>query len=106
MSRRAKIVCTLGPATSSPEQIRALVDAGMDVARLNLSHGTREEHAALYREVRATSDAQGRAVAILGDLHGPKLRRGRLARGPVRLRTRPRFVVPTAPLERLLNAVP
>ena len=59
MKRRAKIVCTLGPATCTPEQVRALVAAGMDVARLNLSHGSREEHAAVYREVRAASDASG-----------------------------------------------
>src|SRR5690348_14155719 len=99
MSRRAKIVCTLGPATSSPEQIRALVDAGMDVARLNLSHGTRDEHAALYRVVRETSDATGRAVAILVDLQGPKIRLGRSARGSVRRETGAGFVITTETIE-------
>jgi len=99
MSRRAKIVCTLGPATSSPEQIRALVDAGMDVARLNLSHGTREEHAALYRVVRETSDATGRAVGILVDLQGPKIRLGRFARGSVRLETGAEFVITTETID-------
>ena len=74
--RRTKIVCTLGPATRSPEAIRALVDAGMDVARLNFSHGTHEEHAALYASVREASDASGRAVGVLADLQGPKIRLG------------------------------
>ena len=74
--RRAKIVCTLGPATSTPESIRALVDAGMDVARMNLSHGTHAEHEAVYRMVRAASDATGHGVGIFVDLQGPKIRLG------------------------------
>src|SRR5262249_34883849 len=81
--RRATIVCTLGPATHSGEQVRALVDAGMDVARLNFSHGTRDDHQALYRAVREASDASGRAVAVLVDLQGPKIRLGTFAAGPV-----------------------
>ncbi|WP_346623180.1 pyruvate kinase [Blastococcus montanus] len=83
MSRRAKIVCTLGPATSSAEQVTALVESGMDVARLNFSHGSHEDHASAYRLVRAASDATGRAVAILADLQGPKIRLGTFAEGPV-----------------------
>ena len=83
MSRRAKIVCTLGPATSSAEQITALVEAGMDVARLNFSHGEHEDHATSYRRVREASDKVGRAVAVLADLQGPKIRLGRFADGPV-----------------------
>ena len=83
MSRRAKIVCTLGPATSSPEQITALVEAGMDVARLNFSHGAHADHATAYRRVREASDATGHAVAILADLQGPKIRLGTFAAGPV-----------------------
>ncbi|MPQ99225.1 pyruvate kinase [Modestobacter sp. I12A-02628] len=83
MSRRAKIVCTLGPATSSPEQITALVEAGMDVARLNFSHGEHAHHAESYRLVREASDKVGRAVAVLADLQGPKIRLGRFADGPV-----------------------
>jgi pyruvate kinase len=83
VTRRAKIVCTLGPATASAEQVRALVDAGMDVARLNFSHGTHAEHAAAYRLVREAADATGRAVAVLADLQGPKIRLGRFADGPV-----------------------
>ncbi len=84
-SRRAKIVCTLGPATHTRDAITALVDAGMDVARLNFSHGTREDHAEVYGHVRAASDASGRAVGILVDLQGPKIRLGCFANGPVTL---------------------
>ncbi|TFV50260.1 pyruvate kinase [Blastococcus sp. TF02A_35] len=83
MSRRAKIVCTLGPATSSAEQITALVESGMDVARLNFSHGAHADHASSYRLVREASDATGHAVAVLADLQGPKIRLGTFADGPV-----------------------
>jgi pyruvate kinase len=83
MSRRAKIVCTLGPATSSAEQITALVESGMDVARLNFSHGAHADHEAAYRLVRAASDRTGHAVAVLADLQGPKIRLGTFADGPV-----------------------
>ncbi|HEY2192583.1 MAG TPA: pyruvate kinase [Actinomycetospora sp.] len=82
MSRRAKIVCTLGPSTSSPERIRALVRAGMDVARLNFSHGEYSQHAEIYRRVREAADAEGHAVGILADLQGPKIRLGTFADGP------------------------
>ncbi len=77
--RRAKIVCTLGPATESPEQIQNLVDAGMDVARINRSHGVPKEHEAVYHNVRAAAKAAGRPVAVLVDLQGPKIRLGRFA---------------------------
>jgi len=83
--RRAKIVCTLGPATSSPERLRQLVAAGMDLARLNLSHGNYADHEAVYAEVRAASNKSGRAVGVLVDLQGPKIRTGRFADGPVTL---------------------
>ncbi|WP_134773485.1 pyruvate kinase [Ornithinimicrobium flavum] len=83
--RRAKIVCTLGPATDSSEQIEALVHAGMDVARLNLSHGSHEEHYERYLRVREASDQAGRAVAVLVDLQGPKIRTAAFASGPVTL---------------------
>ncbi|WP_280829912.1 pyruvate kinase [Mycobacterium sp. OTB74] len=81
MNRRGKIVCTLGPATSTDETVRALVEAGMDVARLNFSHGSHADHEAAYKRVRAASDATGRAVGILADLQGPKIRLGRFADG-------------------------
>ncbi|MEU3564703.1 pyruvate kinase, partial [Kitasatospora sp. NPDC006786] len=66
--RRAKIVCTLGPATDSYDQIKSLVDAGMDIARLNLSHGSHTEHEERYRRVRKAADETGRSVGILVDL--------------------------------------
>ncbi len=93
--RRAKIVCTLGPATDSYEQIEALVTAGMDVARLNLSHGSYEEHHERYLRVRQASDATGHAVAVLADLQGPKIRTGTFADGPVTLRTGDSFTITT-----------
>lgn len=93
--RRAKIVCTLGPATDSPEQIRALVDAGMDVARINASHGEHSGHEAVYRNVRRAAAESGRAVAVLVDLQGPKIRLGRFAAGPVALHVGDTFTITT-----------
>lgn len=93
--RRAKIVATLGPATSSYDAILGLVDAGMDVARLNLSHGTYADHSAVYDSVRRASDASGRAIGILVDLQGPKIRLGRFASGPVLLSVGDTFTVTT-----------
>ncbi|MCE4944544.1 MULTISPECIES: pyruvate kinase [Streptomyces] len=83
--RRAKIVCTLGPATDSYEQIKALVDAGMDIARFNLSHGTYADHEARFDRVRKASEESHRSVGILADLQGPKIRLGRFREGPVLL---------------------
>jgi pyruvate kinase len=80
--RRAKIVATLGPATSSYEMVRAIIDAGVDVARLNLSHGDYSLHDANLANVRRAADDAGRAVAVLVDLQGPKIRLGRFADGP------------------------
>ena len=83
--RRAKIVCTLGPATASERRIKELVYAGMDVARLNMSHGTHEDHAEAYRLVRQAADASGHGVGVLADLQGPKIRLETFADGPVQL---------------------
>jgi len=82
VTRRGKIVCTLGPATSTDEMVKALVEAGMDVARLNFSHGDYADHESNYKLVRAASDVTGRAVGIMADLQGPKIRLGRFADGP------------------------
>ncbi|MBW0118448.1 pyruvate kinase [Pseudonocardia abyssalis] len=87
MTRRTKIVCTIGPATATPDRIRELVQAGMDVARLNFSHGNRDDHKRVYEMVREAADAEGRAVGILADLQGPKIRLGRFAAGPTEWRT-------------------
>jgi pyruvate kinase len=93
--RRAKIVCTLGPAVSSPERLQELVQAGMDVARFNLSHGGYPEHEERLRRVRQAADEAGRNVAVLVDLQGPKIRLGTFADGPVNLRYGQRFVITT-----------
>ena len=95
MSRRAKIVCTLGPATSTQERINALITTGLDVARLNLSHGSHADHLNSYRLVRAGSDAIGRSVGVLADLQGPKIRLGEFPGGPVRLSAGDAFVITT-----------
>ncbi len=79
MTRRGKIVCTLGPATGTDEMVEALVEAGMDVARLNFSHGDHADHEAAYRRVRRAAEVTGRAVGVLADLQGPKIRLGRFA---------------------------
>lgn len=80
--RRAKIVATLGPATASYEDIRAIIDAGVDVCRMNLSHGTYDVHEAVYKNVRQAAADAGRSVAVLVDLQGPKIRLGKFEGGP------------------------
>ncbi|MFJ8105271.1 pyruvate kinase [Streptomyces sp. NPDC096132] len=91
--RRAKIVCTLGPATDSYDQLKDLVDAGMDLARFNLSHGTHAEHEERYHRVRKASDETGRSVGILADLQGPKIRLGHFTEGPVLLERGDTFTI-------------
>src|SRR3954466_10932728 len=97
--RSAKIVATLGPASSSPEMIRALFEAGADVFRFNFSHGTQEEHQKRYDIVRAIEQETRRPIAVLADLQGPKLRVGGLADGPIALEQgeRIRFDLDPAP---------
>lgn len=80
--RRAKIVCTLGPATNSQEEILALARAGMNVARINASHGSHAEHEERIQRVRKAAEITGQAIAVLVDLQGPKIRLGRFADGP------------------------
>src|SRR5690606_30288085 len=79
--RRTKIVATLGPASGSPEVIGSLIDAGMDVVRLGLAHGTAEEHLAAIALVRALARDRGRTVGVLADLPGPKVRTGAFPEG-------------------------
>jgi len=83
--RRTKIVCTLGPASDDFEVQRRMVRAGMDVARINVSHGTREQHIRLIRSVREAARAEGRAIAVMLDMKGPELRIGKFADGKVML---------------------
>src|SRR5215469_82041 len=89
--RSAKIVATLGPASSSPEMLRALFDAGVDVFRCNFSHGTHDDHRRLFANIRAVEADTGRPVGILADLQGPKLRLGDFADGRVKVAAGARF---------------
>ena len=93
--RRAKIVATLGPATSSYENIRAIIDAGVDVARMNLSHGSYAVHEEVYANVRRAAEDSGRAVAIMVDLQGPKIRLGKFEAGPYELAVGDTFKITT-----------
>ncbi|MGE5618390.1 MAG: pyruvate kinase [Sphingomonadaceae bacterium] len=93
--RRTKIVCTLGPASAPEATLRAMIRAGMDVARLNFSHGTHESHAALIALVRKVAAEEGRVVAILQDLQGPRIRIGEMAGGKATLTAGSHFVLTT-----------
>jgi pyruvate kinase len=93
MRRNVKIICTLGPATRSADRIEALLDAGMDVARLNFSHGSHDEHAGMIQTAREVSERRGKALTILQDLQGPKIRTGHMPDGGVRLQADERFVI-------------
>ena len=92
MSRRAKLVCTVGPATGTPERLRELLD-GADVVRVNFSHGTPDDHARMVGLVREAERSCGRDIAIMADLPGPKIRLGDLPSGSVRLQPGERFVL-------------
>ncbi|MDH7515298.1 MAG: pyruvate kinase [Bacteroidota bacterium] len=91
--RRARIVCTLGPSSATTKTLRDLIDAGMDVARLNISHGTHEEHGRVIESVREASRQTGKEIAVLLDLQGPKIRTRRVAGGCVTLATGAAFVI-------------
>jgi pyruvate kinase len=92
---KTKIVCTIGPASESPEMMRRLIEAGMDVARLNFSHGEFASHQRVVERLRATAAAAGRRVAIMADLPGPKMRIGSIAPEPVELKAGDPFVLTT-----------
>ncbi len=97
--RRAKIVCTLGPAVESPEKVRELIAAGMNMARLNLSHGSYEEHQSRLDQVRAAAAEAGVPIAILVDLQGPKIRLARFKDGPHDLARGDIFTITTDDIE-------
>src|SRR5699024_8456878 len=84
---------TLGPATSSPETLRELVAAGLDVARLNLSHGTHDDHSASLTNLRAAAEAENRPIGVLADLQGPKIRLGTFAEGTIEIHDDDEFVI-------------
>ncbi|WP_394277312.1 pyruvate kinase [Luteococcus sp.] len=93
--RRAKIVCTLGPAVSTPERMEEIVNAGMDVARLNMSHGDYSEHDKRLTLVRDAAEKTGKTVGVLADLQGPKIRLGRFAEDKVQLSYGQTFTITT-----------
>ena len=100
MTRRAtKIVATLGPASSDPEMLEALIRAGVDVVRLNFSHGTAQDHIDRARLVREAAQRAGREVAIMADLQGPKIRVGKFAQGKVFLEHGQKFILDAARTE-------
>lgn len=100
MTRRTKIVATLGPATDDAATIRRMIEAGMDVARVNFSHGSHADHATRIARIREQAEAVGKPVAILQDLQGPKIRTGTLAgHVPVLLEDGAKFVITTVPTE-------
>src|SRR5689334_18087397 len=92
---RAKIVCTLGPASSTPERVGELIDSGMNVARLNFSHGSHEDHAQMLAVVRGEADKRGKAIAVLLDLQGPKIRTGKFANNQIELKPGAEFTITT-----------
>lgn len=96
MPRRTKIIATLGPATDDPKALDAMIEAGVDVVRLNFSHGTREEHLVRAENVRNRARAFGRQVGVMGDLQGPKIRIGKFANGPINLAEGGDFSIDTA----------
>ncbi|WP_069815182.1 pyruvate kinase [Streptomyces sp. TP-A0874] len=93
--RRSKIVCTLGPAVDSYEQLKALIEAGMNVARFNMSHGSHAEHEERYHRLRKATEESGRAVGVLADLQGPKIRLETFVDGPVELVRGDEFTITT-----------
>jgi len=103
--RRTKIVGTIGPASRSIERLRAMVAAGLDVARLNFSHGSHEEHRAALDAVRAVAKESGRQVGILQDLQGPKIRTGVIAHPPLQLAVGAPFTITTLPFSGTGQAV-
>jgi pyruvate kinase len=90
---KTKIVCTIGPASSSPDVLQQLLRAGMNVARLNFSHGTQAEHGRVMADLRRSSKELDRPLAILQDLAGPKIRIGKLKSGPIQLESQCRFTL-------------
>lgn len=96
--RRTKIVCTIGPASEEASVLRGMIQAGMDVARINFSHGTRAQHAEWVSRIRGIASELGRTVAILGDLCGPKLRTGPLSKSPIVLNAGDSFTLTTEPV--------
>ena len=101
--RRAKIVATLGPASSSYDQLRAIIEAGVDVARMNLSHGSHDVHEQIYRDVRKAASDLDKPVGVFVDLQGPKIRLTKFKDGPVKLDKGATFKITTDEIEGDVN---
>ena len=101
--RRAKIVATLGPASSSYDQLRAIIEAGVDVARMNLSHGSYDVHEQIYRDVRKAASDLDKPVGVFVDLQGPKIRLTKFKDGPVNLEKGATFKITTDEIEGDVN---
>jgi pyruvate kinase len=101
--RRAKIVATLGPASSSYDQLRAIIEAGVDVARMNLSHGSHDVHEQIYRDVRKAASDLDKPVGVFVDLQGPKIRLTKFKDGPVKLEKGATFKITTDEIEGDVN---
>ena len=99
MDRRTKIVCTLGPASSDAATIRRLIESGMNVARMNFSHGSHDEHKERIETVRSAARELGQPVAILQDLQGPKIRVGQMKDGSVILREGETLTITPEPVD-------
>ncbi|MCL6583635.1 MAG: pyruvate kinase [bacterium] len=99
MMRKTKIICTIGPASREPAVLEKLIRSGMDVARLNFSHGTRDEHQQTLADIRSISKRLGKPIAVLQDLPGPKLRIGPIAGGEVQLKQGEPFTLTSEPVE-------
>ena len=93
MMRRTKIVATLGPASSDPEILKQMIEAGVDVVRINFSHGTKDEHITSVELVRSLAKSLGRTVGVLADLQGPKIRIGKFDQGKIRLKAGDEFIL-------------
>ncbi|MBI5326590.1 MAG: pyruvate kinase [Ignavibacteriae bacterium] len=93
LPRKTKIICTIGPSTSSVESLIKLINTGMDAARINFSHGTQEQHAKTIKNIKAAAESTGKPVAILQDLQGPKIRTGKVIDGAVHLKDDAQFVI-------------
>ena len=94
-AKKTKIVSTIGPATQSPEMLAKLLDAGMNIARINFAHGDLATHRQVIRDLRRVAIAMHKRVAIMGDLPGPKIRLGDIAGGPVELERDTHFTLVT-----------
>ena len=97
-TRRAKIVGTIGPASEDEATLRSLIEAGLNVARLNFSHGTHEDHAQIYARIRRLSKELGQPITIMQDLQGPKIRTGEIKDGQVLLKSGQNLILTVNPV--------